>query len=59
MRSTDEEFRRNYRFEGLSDFFHDLKGLLKKVVVREEERQEFGEFLAGGVASPLEPREES
>ncbi len=42
----DEEFSRNYRFEGLSDFFHDLKGLLRKVVVREEE-SEGSEFFTG------------
>ena len=42
----DEEFSRNYRFEGLSDFFHDLKGLLRKVVVREEESKG-SEFFAG------------
>ncbi len=33
----DEEFQRCYRFEGLSDLFHDLKGLIRKVVTRGEE----------------------
>ncbi len=30
----DDEFQRCYRFEGLSDLLHDLKGLIRKVVVR-------------------------
>ena len=33
----DEEFQRCYRFEGISDLFHDLKGLIRKVVTRGEE----------------------
>lgn len=48
----DEEFSRNYRFEGFSDFIHDLKGLLRKVVVREDEDEEYGEFLAGSQDPP-------
>ena len=33
----DEEFSRNYRFEGISDLFHDLKGFLRNVMDREDE----------------------
>ena len=42
----DEEFGRNYRFEGLSDFIQDLKGLVRKVISREGASEQ-AEFLAG------------
>ena len=42
----DQEFSRNYRFEGWSDFFHDLKGFIRKVVVREDE-EDCGELMSG------------
>ncbi len=35
----DEEFRRYYRFEIVSDLFHDLKGLFRRVVVRQSNEE--------------------
>ena len=35
----DDEFRRYYRFEIVSDLFHDLKGLLRRVVVRQSDEE--------------------
>ncbi len=47
----DEEFRRCYRFESISHLFHDLKGLLRRVVDREEAQESFDPFLAGSLGS--------
>lgn len=33
----DEEFQKSYRFEGLSNVFHDIKELFRKVVTRDDE----------------------
>lgn len=41
----DAEFQRCHRFETLGSFFGDLRSLLKKAVVREEEAPEFDRFL--------------
>lgn len=41
----DAEFRRNHRFETLSSFFGDLRALLRKAVVREEETLGLERFL--------------
>ena len=43
----DEEFQKNYRFEGISDFSQYLKGLWRNFVVRDDSDEEYGEFLAG------------
>ena len=47
----DEEFRRCYRFESISHLFHDLKGLLRRVVAREEAQEGLDPFLAGSLGS--------
>jgi hypothetical protein len=41
----DAEFRRNHRFEALSSFFGDLRALLRKAIVREEETLGLERFL--------------
>jgi len=41
----DAEFRRNHRFETLSSFFGDLRGLLRKAVVRDDETLGLERFL--------------
>jgi len=41
----DAEFRRNHRFETLSSFFGDLRTLLRKAVVRDDETLGMERFL--------------
>lgn len=33
----DEEFRKSYRFEGISNVIHDIKELFRRVVARDDE----------------------
>ena len=43
----DAEFRRCHRFDTLSSFFGDLRSLLRKAIVREDDAAELERFLPG------------
>ena len=53
----DEEFQRNYKFEGITDISQYLKGLWRNFMVRDEAEEEYGEFLAG--REPRDPHHPS